>query len=303
MTVFCRQIDHSTLSIGERERALKSFATEAGADLPGRVTLRTCNRLEVYGGEGDVPSEVMRHLFRVASGLESQLIGERAVGGQVRDAYLTARERARLPSSLHKLFEGAIRTGKRVRSETLLSHGAVSHSLAAVEIMTREAGDLRGQRIAIIGVNKLTTDILKFLLNKGARMIQLANRSEQKAKALGEPLGIRTRPLSDKREILGESDILISATSAPHLIVHADDIATGKRLIAIDLAFPRDIDPALRQREGVTLYDLDDIAAAIGRNMEVRQSEVVKAEAIIEEEMEKLSETLERMRTRSTRES
>lgn len=297
MTVFCKQIDHSTLSIAERESILTAFATEAGADLPGRVTLRTCNRLEVYGGEGDVPPDVARHLFRVASGLESQLIGERAVGGQVRDAYMMAKEKACLPGSLHKLFEGAIRTGKRVRSETLLSHGAVSHSLAAVEIIMREVGDLRGQRIAIIGVNKLTADVLKFLLSKGARMIQLANRSEQKARALGEPLGIKTRPLAEKRDILAESDILISATSAPHLIVHTVDVPQGKRLLAIDLAFPRDVDPDLRLRDGITLYDLDDIAATIGRNIEVRQSEVAKAEAIIEQEVAKLSDTLQRMRT------
>lgn len=300
MTVFCKQIDHSTLSLAEREERLASFETEAGAGLPGRVTLRTCNRVEVYGGDGDVPYDVMRHLFRVSSGLESQLIGERAVGGQVRDAYMAAKE-AELPSVLHKLFEAAIRTGKRVRSETMLSHGAVSHSLAAVEIMEKEVGNLRGARIAIIGVNKLTTDILKFLQNKGATMVQLANRSEQKAHALGDPLGIKVRPLSEKRDLLTESDILISATSAPHLIIQPDDIAEGERLIAIDLAFPRDIDPSLRLREGLTLYDLDDIAVTIGRNIEVRQSEVAKAEAIIEEEIKKLSASIERMRTRSTR--
>lgn len=300
MTVFCKQIDHSTQSLAEREERLASFEAEAGAGLPGRVTLRTCNRVEVYGGDGDVPCDVMRHLFRVSSGLESQLIGERAVGGQVRDAYMAAKE-SELPSVLHKLFEAAIRTGKRVRNETMLSHGAVSHSLAAVEIMVKEVGDLRGARIAIIGVNKLTSDILKFLLNKGATMIQLANRSEQKARSLGEPLGIKTRPLSEKRDILTESDILISATSAPHLIIHPDDIAEGKRLIAIDLAFPRDIDPSLRMRDGITLYDLDDIAATIGRNIEVRQSEVAKAEAIIEDEINILSASIERMRIRSTR--
>lgn len=301
MTVFCKQIDHSTFSLSERERLLASFEAEAGAGLPGRVTLRTCNRVEVYGGDGDIPQDVMRHLFRVASGLESQLIGERAVGGQVRDAYMAAKEASALPSVIHKLFEGAIRTGKRVRSETGLSHGAVSHSLAAVEIMEKESGDLRGARIAIIGVNKLTTDILKFLLNKGAKMIQLANRSEPKARALGEPLGIKTRPLTDKRKILAESDILVSATSAPHLIIHPQDIAEGKKLLAIDLAFPRDIDPELRERDGIKLYDLDDIATTIGRNLEIRHSEVAKAENIIEDEINKLSASIERMRTRSTR--
>lgn len=300
MTVFCKQIDHSVLTLAERESRLASFEVEAGAGAPGRVTLRTCNRVEVYGGDGDIPSDVARHLFRVASGLESQLIGERAVGGQVRDAYMVAKE-AGLPRELHKLFEAAIRTGKRVRSETRLSHGAVSHSLAAVEIMEKEAGDLRGARIAIIGVNKLTTDILKFLQNKGASMIQLANRSVQKVQALGGPLGIKTRPLSEKCDILAESDILISATSAPHFIIHPCDVEEGRKLIAIDLAFPRDIDPELRARNGVKLYDLDDIAATIGRNIEVRQSEVAKAEAIIEEEVVKLSASIERMRTRSTR--
>ncbi|MEE1347082.1 MAG: glutamyl-tRNA reductase [Bacteroidales bacterium] len=295
MTVHCKQIDHGSLDISEREAAMASFEREAGADAPGSVTLRTCNRLEVYSGGGIIPPGVARHLMRVASGLESQLIGERAVGGQVREAYMDAKAHSPLSGELHKLFESAIHAGKRVRSETRVSSGAVSHSLAAVEILTNELNDLQGARIAVIGVNKLTADVLKFLLGKGARMIQLANRSEDKARALGGPLGIKVRPLSERRDILAEADALISATSAPHLIVKAEDVPPGKRLLAIDLAFPRDIDPRLRQRAEVTLYDLDDIAAVVGKNIKVRQSEAAKAERIIDEEVEKLMATVERM--------
>ena len=258
------------------------------------IFLKTCNRSEIYYGDGDVPDEVARHLFRVVSGLESAIVGERAVQGQVKEAYYTAKNQRSLPAELHKLFQGALQVGKRVRNETEISHGAVSHSLATLEILEDENIDLKNAHITIIGVNKLTADILKFLQNKGAKMVFLANRSQIKAHYLADPLGIKVYTLDEKKEFLAHTDILISATSAPHLIIHKEDIPEDKRLLAIDLAFPRDIDSRLSELPNVQLYNIRDVERKVRENIEVRGAEVEKAEVIIEEEIQEMQEALER---------
>ena len=259
------------------------------------IFLRTCNRSEIYYGEGEVPDKVARHLFRVVSGLESAIVGERAVQGQVKEAYYTAKAQRPLTAELHRLFQSALQVGKRVRNETEISHGAVSHSLAALEI-TESFGnvDLKNARITIIGVNKLTADILKFLQNKGAKMVFLANRSQIKAHYLADPLGIKVYTLDEKQEFLAQTDILISATSAPHLIIRKEDIPEQKQLLAIDLAFPRDIDSRLSELPNVQLYNIRDVEKKVRENIDVRGAEVEKAEAIIEEEIQEMQEALER---------
>ncbi len=258
------------------------------------IFLKTCNRSELYYGDGDVPDEVARHLFRVVSGLESAIVGERAVQGQVKEAYYSAKDQRSLPAELHKLFQCALQVGKRVRNETEISHGAVSHSLATLEILEDENLDLKNAHITIIGVNKLTADILKFLQNKGAKMVFLANRSQIKAHYLADPLGIKVYTLDEKKEFLAHTDILISATSAPHLIIHKEDIPADKQLLAIDLAFPRDIDSRLNELPNVQLYNIRDVEQKVRENIEVRGAEVEKAEVIIEEEIQEMQEALER---------
>lgn len=294
--------------ITEQERVFDNFLNlslqkikekEAFKNTLPYIFLKTCNRSELYYGSGDVPDEVARHLFRVVSGLESAIIGERAVQGQVKEAYYTAKQQRWLPAELHKLFQSALQVGKRVRNETEISHGAVSHSLAAIEIIEDELRsnkglELKDAHITIIGVNKLTADILKFLQNKGAKMVFLANRSQIKAHHLADPLGIQVYTLDEKQAFLAHTDILISATSAPHLIIHKEDIAPDKRLLAIDLAFPRDIDSRLNELPGVHLYNIRDVEQKVRQNIKVRQTEVEKAEGIIEEEISEMQEALER---------
>ena len=274
-----------------REAYFQGLHVERGA-----VLLQTCNRVELYYGDGDVPDDVARHLFRVTAGLESALIGERAVQGQVKDSYQQAQLQYRLTAEMHKLFSCALEVGKRVRTETEISQGAVSHSLAAIEILQQEQVDLSQSRITIVGVNKLTSDILKFLKNKGARMVFLANRSQMKAHQLADPLGISVFELHDKQRFLADTDILISATSAPHAVIDATDIPAGKKLLAIDLAFPRDIDPSIGRLPNVRLYNLSDVERRVRENISVRKSEVVRAEAIIEEEIAELQDILRRRR-------
>lgn len=287
-----QSINRQNATLADRE----VYFSELHAAVPQQpsVLLQTCNRIELYYGEGNVPDDVARHLFRVASGLESALIGERAVQGQVKASYQQAALQWHLPAEMHKLFTMALETGKRVRTETEIARGAVSHSLAAIEMLVDERIDLHDSRITIIGVNKLTTDILKFLKNKGAKMIFLANRSQIKAHALADPLGIEVFELNDKQRLLAQTDILISATSAPHTIISAADIPMGHPLIAIDLAFPRDIDPLVGRLPGVTLYNIEDVERRVQKNISVRRQEVLRAEAIIEEEIAALQATLRR---------
>ena len=284
-----KSINQQNFSLEEREAYFHALKKQEGA-----VLLQTCNRVELYYGEGDVPDDVARHLFRVTAGLESALIGERAVQGQVKDSYQEAQRQYRLPAEIHKLFTCALKVGKRVRTETEISQGAVSHSLATIEIMEQEQVDLTNSRITIIGVNKLTTDILKFLKNKGAQLVYLANRSQIKAHQLADPLGISVYELRDKKQFLADTDILISATSAPHALIHAEDIPAEKTLLAIDLAFPRDIDALVGTLPNVKLYNIRYVEQRVRQNISVRQSEVVRAEAIIEEEITELQDILRR---------
>ena len=284
-----KSINQQNTSLEAREAYFQGLQVERGA-----VLLQTCNRVELYYGEGDVPDDVARHLFRVTAGLESALIGERAVQGQVKESYQQAQLQYRLTAEMHKLFSCALEVGKRVRTETEISQGAVSHSLATIEILQQEQVDLSQSRITIIGVNKLTSDILKFLKNKGARMVFLANRSQMKAHQLADPLGISVFELHDKQRFLADTDILISATSAPHAVIDATDIPAVKKLLAIDLAFPRDIDPSVGRLPNVRLYNLSDVERRVRENISVRKSEVVRAEAIIEEEIAELQDILRR---------
>lgn len=286
-----KSINQQNTSLEAREAYFQGLHVERGA-----VLLQTCNRVELYYGDGDVPDDVARHLFRVTAGLESALIGERAVQGQVKESYQQAQLQYRLTAEMHKLFSCALEVGKRVRTETEISQGAVSHSLAAIEILQQEQVDLSQSRITIVGVNKLTSDILKFLKNKGARMVFLANRSQMKAHQLADPLGISVFELHDKQRFLADTDILISATSAPHAVIDATDIPAGKKLLAIDLAFPRDIDPSIGRLPNVRLYNLSDVERRVRENISVRKSEVVRAEAIIEEEIAELQDILRRRR-------
>lgn len=286
-----KSISHQNTSLADRERFFKEFNREG---VGPSVFLQTCNRVELYYGDGEIPSEVSRHLFRVVCGLESAITGEKAVQGQVKDAYLAARNSQKLPTPMHKLFESALQIGKRVRNETEISHGAVSHSLAAIEIIEQEHIDLSNARITIIGVNKLTADIIKFLHNKGAKLVFLANRTEEKARKMAEPFGIEVYTLDDKEKFMSNTDILISATSAPDVIISKSDINPNHKLLAIDLAFPRDIAPEVTEIEGVTLYNLHDVEQKVKDNISIREDEVQKAEALIEEEIVELQGIMER---------
>ncbi|MDR2118010.1 MAG: hypothetical protein LBP25_00530 [Tannerellaceae bacterium] len=280
----CKLIHHADFSLEERETLLQQTLRDGQTP---HVLLKTCNRIELYEGEGDIPDYMLYHLCRVASGLESAITGERAIQGQLKNAYLEACTKYSLSSGLHKLFQTAIHTGKRVRSETKISEGAVSHSQATADILKKECPDLKQKIVGIIGVNNLTEDILKFLTRKQSVNIFLSNRNLAAAEALAATYHATAIPLHEKRRLLEFVDILICATSAPHILVGREDIPAGKEMLIFDLAFPRDVDPQLANEKGIRLFNLEHIEAFAKNNLLLRDSEIKEAERIIEEEMHK----------------
>jgi len=283
--------NNAEFGLAEREAQLQRLLSDAdvpfaAGDVP-HVLLSTCNRIELYWGEGSVPEAAVRHLYRVAAGLESSLTGERAIQGQLKQSYIAAIERYSLSPHLNRLFQTAIHTGKRVRTETRIAEGAVSHSQITADILRHENIDLKRKFVSIIGANKLTEDILKYLTARGATNIFLSNRHIEKAAELADRYGGTAMSLDNKRSMLDFTDVLICATSAPHLIVHEDDIKPDKEMIIFDLAFPRDVDERLNRRATVRLYNLEDIEKYAQKNVSLRQNEICKAEEIIEEEIGK----------------
>jgi glutamyl-tRNA reductase len=275
-------INHFNDSIREREDAYRTMAPNMDA---AGVLVQTCNRIEFYTGVGDVPAEVVLHLFRVVSGLESSLVGEIAIQGQVKTAYLEASLKHKLPKSLHSLFQTALFVGKRVRTESGISRGAMSHSQAAIDIILGNGIDLNKSIISLVGAHKLNGDIIRFLKCKGSETIFLANKSFDKAKAIAETYDCQTMRLDQLREMLTVTDVLISATSAPHLIVKYDDFPANRPMLILDLAFPRDVDERIGALPGVTLYNLEDIEQFVSKNIEKRKVEAEKAQHIIEKEV------------------
>lgn len=280
----CKLINNSNYTQEEREDLLGSVFID---DAIPHVFLKTCNRMELYWGDGNITDDVLRHLYRVASGLESSLVGERAIQGQLKVAYTEACAKYKLSSKIHRLFQSAMHTGKRVRTETKISEGAVSHSQVTVDILKKEDVNLEKKVVSIIGVNKLTEDILKYLTANQAVNIFLSNRNLEKAQELAEKYNGTAISLQNKKSMLESTDVLICATSAPHVIVEKQDIPSGKDMLIFDLAFPRDVEQKVAEEENVKLFDLEDIEQFAKNNLQLRLDEVIKAEQIIEEEISK----------------
>lgn len=268
-------------SLAEREEFLRALGPVGKSS----ILLLTCNRTELYSGEGEVPDKITRHLFRVACGLESALPGETAIQGQLKEAYEAARGKKELSSSLHRLFQHALRVGKRVRTETEISKGAMTHGKAVIEVLRQDKINLSLSQIIVIGVNNINRTVVKYLVEHGSKTVFIANRTFERALTLSAEFGCEAMRFSSLPEKLQEADILISSTSAPHLIVRKEDFMPAKPVTIFDLAVPRDIDPAIAKLHSVTLYNIEDIEKRIEGNKNCRLSEVTKAERIIEEEI------------------
>lgn len=281
-----KSISQRNSSLAEREKYFNEL--ELPQNTP-HVLLQTCDRIELYWGEGAVPEHIAHHLFSVVSGLDSSLIGECAIQGQVKNCYQQAAASYKLSGSLHKLFQTALSVGKRVRTDSAISQGAISHSQAVIECLIQEQIPLKNALITMLGINKLNEDIIKFLQAKGAMSIFLGNRYFEKAQDMAAKYDCKAFRFDEMKSFMEYTDVLITATSAPHAIVRPEHISPEQKILILDLAFPRDVDERVGEMPNVTLYNLEDMKQRVNQNMDTRRQKLIKAQRIINEEVEKFS--------------
>ncbi len=234
--------------------------------------------------------EVVRHLFRVASGMDSLVVGEPQVFGQVKQAYAQARDAETCGSELEAVFQRVFTVAKRVRTETRIAEAPVSVSSAAVEMAERACGDLHNKTVLVIGAGQMGELAARHLVAKGAATILLSNRTHAQAEALARELRGLAVHFAALWEGLKRADIVISSTGCPHFIITRDDMERllserrGRPLFLVDIALPRDIDPAIRALPGCTLLDLDGLEQVASANLRLRRQALEAADRIIAEE-------------------
>ncbi|HET6961345.1 MAG TPA: glutamyl-tRNA reductase [Terriglobia bacterium] len=236
--------------------------------------------------------EAIRHLYRVASSLDSLVVGEPQILGQVKDSIHVARQAGCLNTQLATLFEKALGTAKKVRTETEIASSAVSVSYAAVELARKIFGELKGKHVLILGAGKTSELTAKHLLNCEIQSVVVSNRTYEKAEELARRLHGKAAHFSELQPHLKEADIVISSTGAPHPILTKADVAEAikerhnRPLFLIDIAVPRDIDPEVNKLSDVFLYDIDDLAEVVGSNLKMREKAAQQAEKIVHREVE-----------------
>ncbi|HXB64312.1 MAG TPA: glutamyl-tRNA reductase [Solirubrobacteraceae bacterium] len=326
-------ISHKTAPVALRERL--AFTEPGAVRLAGElidtgevreaVVLSTCNRTELYlvvsdpvRAESDAlgmlahhaairPTEVAqeiysprncdaaRHLYRVTAGLESMIVGEAEIQGQVKRAFEAALAAGCTGPLSNRLWNAALTAGKRVRSETEIGAAHVSVPSAAVGLAVELLGELRERHVMILGAGETSELTAQALADRGAGTIFVANRHADRARSLAQRFGGGVVGLDHLPEQLALADIVVSSTSSPHPIVGRDELAQvlaqrdGRPLLLIDIAVPRDVDPRCAALEGVTLYDIDDLQRVVARNLDTRASEIPRAERIVEEEIQRFA--------------
>ncbi len=274
---------NKSCSVAAREK----FIQHTQETYDNGIVLQTCNRFEVYQGDGFVDANHVNHLFRVVSGLESGLLGEASIQGQVKQAYLTQAAHKKLSPTLHKLFQTALFVGKRVRSETRISQGAMSHSQAVYQLLSTILPSLNGLNITVVGVHHINENIVRYISAKSDSSVFIANRTYDKAQVLAQKYGSLAIGFDDLKNTLAKTDVLICATSAPHYIIHPHMVPDEKEMIVFDLAVPRDVHPDVANFKNIKLFNVDEVEKAVNQNIEKRNSCVEQAERIIEEEKDK----------------
>ncbi|AEH45280.1 glutamyl-tRNA reductase [Thermodesulfatator indicus DSM 15286] len=245
--------------------------------------------------------EAVRHIFKVASGLDSLVLGEPQILGQLKDAYRQAAERRATGVILNRLLHKTFSVAKRIRSETGIGSHAVSVSYAAVELAKKIFGELRGKQAMLIGAGEMAELAAQHLLSHGVENLVVANRTLSRAIELAKHFKGEAISLDELEDYLLKVDIVISSTGAPHYIIDKNQVKKLMRprkmrpLFFIDIAVPRDIDPAVNDIENVFVYDIDDLKTVIEENLAFRRKEAIKAERIIEEEVIKFTNWLEQL--------
>jgi len=322
MTILCAGINHHNAPIEVREKFAigsndlqESLAQLRAIDgLFGAVIVSTCNRVEFYAASV-CPMRVMegvrrfidkragvteapfythdshlsiRHLFRVASGLDSMVIGETEILGQIKQAYSAAFEFGATNVHLNKLFQNAFRVAKQVRSETQITRGSTSVGSVAVDLAGKIFGDLSGRKVMLLGAGDTSERVARSLVSRGVRTVIVANRTFDRAAALADEIGGLAVHFDHWHTAFDEVDILICSTAAPHPIVTREKLESimqshqERPLFIIDLAVPRDVHPSVNDLENVYLYDIDSLEKIARQSIEVRQGEVTRCEKMID---------------------
>ncbi len=238
------------------------------------------------------------HLFRVTAGLESMIVGEAEIQGQVKRAYELALVEDATGPVLNRLFRGALAAGKRARSETALSERALSVPQVAVELAQRTLGDLEERTVLVVGAGETAELTARALALRGVDAVFIANRHYDRAIGIAQRFGGRAVRFEELPSLLAVADIVVTSTSSPHNVIERDGLSevmterSGRPLLLIDLAVPRDISPACRELAGVTVHDMDDLQSLVERNTSTRMGEAVKAEKILRSEVAAFQEWL-----------
>lgn len=276
-----------------------SVAAESAAlaTLSREAEIRPTELVEsLYSRRG---GEAANHLFDVAAGLDSMILGEAEIQGQVKRAYELALVEGATGPILNRLFRGALASGKRVRAETRIGAGAVSVPSAAVHLATGHLGDLSARRVLLIGAGETAELTARALSARGVKAVFVANRRYDRAIGLAQRFGGDAVRIDDLPTELVDADIVVSSTNSPHHIVEREELELvvaergGRSLLLIDLAVPRDIDPGCRDVGGVSLYDVDDVQSVADRNATGRESETRLARAIVAGELGRFNRWLE----------
>lgn len=319
-------LSHRTAPIDVREQVAVTESVlpetlQQLARLPGveeTFVVSTCNRVEVYaaarqadvaapqirtflsGGRPEIDRhlyeerglEAVRHLFRVCSSLDSMVVGEPQILGQVKDAFAAAEAAGTVRGLLARTAKRAFGVAKRVRTETGIGKAAVSMSFAAVDLARKILGSLDGHTVLLIGAGKMSALAARHLVAAGCRQVLVINRSPERAAALAAEVGGEAIPWSDLQQALARADVVVCSTAAPHFVVTKDLAQAARKarkhrpLFFVDLAVPRDVDPAINQLHGIYVYDVDDLSAVVEENRKAREGEAHKAEGIVAAEAE-----------------
>ena len=342
MRVCAIGVNHDKTPLDIRERLainadqLSETLASLSDRLPQSVLLSTCNRTEIYtidrgdtanrdavvafmSARAEVPesdllphlyihegSAAVKHLFRVASGLDSLIIGEYEILGQVRQALENGNKGGKVGLPLLNLFRHSIRTGRRVRDETRLSRNALSVSSVAVDLATKAVGDLGDCRILVIGAGEAGKLVAKAALSRRASHITVTSRSIERAAALSDVLGGKAVAFSELGGALSDADVVITCTGAPDTIVdrqiieHAMSTRPERHLAIVDIAVPRDVEPEVRHTKNVSLYDIDDFTQIARMNEQLRRTEIANAMEIVEAEVDRYVVWFEALKVKPT---
>ena len=321
MHLFCVGISHHTANVETRERYGTGAAADALRTAGGcseALLLTTCNRVEIYGAseqpvatddvarallreaavgdDTEAPTfyryegeECVQHLFRVACGLDSMVVGETEILGQAKQAYQASRDSGAVGPYLHRLFQRAFRVAKLVRSRTDITRGAVSVGSVAVDLAVKIFGDLRGRKVLLLGAGAAGERTARALMSRGVQDLRVSNRSAERAETLATAVGGTAVRFEEWHAQCRAVDILISSTAAeeplltPQLLRPMLDERSDRPLFIIDIAVPRDVAPEVNEMEGVYLYDIDSLQSIAEQSLALRRQQIAAGEEIIAE--------------------